>query len=75
MSDIKQARALVEAVRRDLMALFGMVDEEIFANEIFGFHVQQAAEKLCKAWLALKGRPTLLPTTWNPYLTAWQNAA
>ena len=27
----------------------------MFADEIFGFHVQQAAEKLFKAWLALLG--------------------
>ena len=26
-----------------------------FADEIFGFHVQQAAEKLLKAWLASRG--------------------
>ena len=66
MSDIKQARALVVAARRDLMALFGMVDEEIFANEIFGFHVQQAAEELCKAWLALIGEAYPL-TRWRRY--------
>lgn len=27
-----------------------------FADEIFGFHAQQAAEKLLKAWLALQGK-------------------
>ena len=27
----------------------------LFADEIFGFHVQQAAEKLLKAWLAILG--------------------
>ena len=32
-----------------------MGDAAVFADEIFGFHVQQAAEKLFKAWLALRG--------------------
>lgn len=56
MSDLKQARALLEAARRDYSALRGMGDATIFADEIFGFHAQQAAEKLLKAWLALLGR-------------------
>ena len=34
-----------------------MGDAAVFADEIFGFHVQQAAEKLFKAWLALLGEP------------------
>ena len=45
MSDLKQARALVEAARRDLSALRGMLDADVFADEIFGFHIQQAAEE------------------------------
>ena len=32
-----------------------MKDAKVFADEIFGFNVQQAAEKLFKAWLALLG--------------------
>lgn len=32
-----------------------MSDAETFADEIFGFHAQQAAEKLLKAWPALLG--------------------
>ena len=46
MSDVKQARTLVGAATRDLLAIRGMSDPEVFADEIFGFHVQQAAEKL-----------------------------
>ena len=53
MSDPKQASVLLEAAERDFFALRGMGDSEVFADEIFGFHVQQAAEKLFKAWLAL----------------------
>lgn len=55
MSDAKCARMLVEASKRDIEALKGMDDADIFADEIFGFHLQQAAEKLLKAWLALLG--------------------
>ena len=32
-----------------------MGNPSVFADQIFGFHVQQAAEKLFKAWLAAKG--------------------
>ena len=55
MSDLKQARVLVAAAERDLSALRGMGDAAVFADEIFGFHAQQAAEKLLKAWLASLG--------------------
>ena len=55
MSDLKQARVLLEAAERDASALRGMGDAAIFADEIFGSHVQQAAEKLLKAWLASLG--------------------
>jgi len=52
MSDLKEARTLFEAAERDLLALRGMRDSTVFTDEIFGFHAQQAAEKLLKAWLA-----------------------
>ena len=55
MSDPKQARVLLEAAERDVSALLGMGDAAVFADEIFGFHAQQAAEKLFKAWLASVG--------------------
>ena len=32
-----------------------MDDPAVFADEIFGFHAQQAVEKLLKAWLASLG--------------------
>lgn len=42
--------------RRDLKALEGMLQGEPFADEIFGFHAQQATEKALKAWLCSVGR-------------------
>jgi HEPN domain-containing protein len=51
MSDIKQADAMLRMAQRDLKALGGMQDTEVFADEIFGFHVQQAVEKSLKAWM------------------------
>ena len=61
MSDLKQARVLLASAERDISALRGMADAAVFADEIFGFHAQQAAEKLLKAWLALLGET--YPTT------------
>ena len=53
MSDVKCARALFQAAERDLLTLRGMTAG--VPEEAFGFHVQQAAEKSFKAWLALRG--------------------
>lgn len=55
MSDQKCARTLIRAAEADIRALQGMSDPETFSDEIVGFHAQQAAEKLLKAWLALLG--------------------
>jgi hypothetical protein len=41
--------------RKDARALAGMRDPEVFADEIFGFHAQQAVEKALKAWCAHRG--------------------
>ena len=62
MSDPKQARVLLEAAERDYSALCGMGDATIFADEIFGFHVQQALEKSLKPCLLYMGRRIRLPT-------------
>lgn len=55
MSDGKCASKLLLAAERDFTALRGMMDTTVFADEVFGFHVQQAAEKALKAWIALLG--------------------
>ena len=46
---------LLVMARKDFDALRGMANNAIFADEIFGFHAQQAIEKTFKAWLALIG--------------------
>ena len=53
MGASEEARHLLMAAQRDFRALQGMLDADIFVDEIFGFHAQQAAEKTLKAWLAL----------------------
>ena len=56
MRDIKQARAMLRMAHKDFAALMGMAqDVAAFADEIFGFHTQQAAEKGLKAWICLHG--------------------
>ncbi len=55
MTDIKQADAMLRMAQRDLTALRGMQDATVFADEIFGFHVQQAVEKSLKAWMCALG--------------------
>ena len=55
MSDPKCARMLLNAAERDIEALRIMRRSDDIPAEIFGFHVQQAAEKLLKAWIALRG--------------------
>jgi HEPN domain-containing protein len=55
MSDLDHARQMLAIARRDLKALGGMLDPNIFAYEIFGFHAQQTAEKALKSWIAALG--------------------
>ena len=53
MSDVKCARMMYRAAERDVLTLRSMTTDA--PVESFGFHVQQAAEKALKAWLALLG--------------------
>ena len=55
MSDARCAGMLAEAAERDIEALRVMRRSEGIPDEVFGFHVQQAAEKLLRAWIALLG--------------------
>lgn len=54
MSDIEKARLMQVMAHKDFNALRGMGDETFFADEIYGFHAQQAIEKSLKAWIASK---------------------
>jgi HEPN domain-containing protein len=55
MSDLEHARLLLAMAEKDLKALRGMGNQEIFSDEIFGFHAQQSVEKALKGWLTVKG--------------------
>jgi HEPN domain-containing protein len=46
---------MLSAAYRHWQALTGMSDPQVFADEIFGLHAQQAVEKALKAWLTLLG--------------------
>ena len=54
---------LLQSAERDLEALQVMCQLDKVSDEVFGFHVQQAAEKSLKAWLALLGQ--VYPLTHN----------
>ena len=70
MRDIKQARALLRMAHKDFSALRGMARDAIaFADEIFGFHAQQAIEKALKAWICLHGTEYPLTHQISPLLT------
>ena len=51
MADLEQARSMLRMAYKDFNALVGMQGNSLFADEIFGFHIQQAVEKALKAWL------------------------
>lgn len=53
MADLDQARTMLVMAEKDLRALTGMLDRDVFADEVFGFHGQQAVEKTLKAWLCI----------------------
>lgn len=55
MADLEHARSLLRMAHKDFNALLGMQGNSLFADEIFGFHVQQATEKALKAWLCTYG--------------------
>jgi len=61
MADLEHARSMLRMAHKDFNALIGMQENSLFADEIFGFHVQQAVEKALKAWLCT--RDTIYPMT------------
>lgn len=55
MTNREEAQLWLAMADKDLRAIRGMLDADVFAEEVFGFHAQQAAEKALKAWLAWLG--------------------
>ncbi len=55
MGDLEHAASLLRMAHKDFNALVGMQGNTLFADEIFGFHVQQTVEKALKAWLCTHG--------------------
>ena len=54
-SNRDHALLLLELAGKDHKALSNMRDAEVFEEEIFGFHAQQAIGKTLKAWIAAIG--------------------
>lgn len=55
MKDIKHARLMLDMAEADVRAMMNMTNSDNFTDSVFGFHCQQAVEKLCKAWLSVEG--------------------
>lgn len=55
MRDPKYARALLDVAEQDILTLRALLAATEVGDGVFGFHVQQAAEKSLKAWLAVLG--------------------
>ena len=55
MSDLDHAKALFAMAKKDWQALQEMSRNLLIADEILGFHAQQAIEKSLKAWIASLG--------------------
>jgi len=56
MKETDLACQLLSSAEKDLKAIKAMSDPSVFADEVFGFHAQQAIEKTLKAWIALLGQ-------------------
>ena len=73
MSELEHARAMLDMAAKDLSALRGMSDPATFAEEVFGFHAQQAGEKCLKAWIAALGGDYPLTHNLATLLAALEN--
>ena len=52
MKNMDEANILLQKANDDFTALSNMIDDEVFSDGIFGFHMLQTIEKSVKAWLA-----------------------
>lgn len=55
MKGLDRAKAVFGAAMKDFTAIIEMQGNSKIADEIIGFHAQQAIEKLLKAWMAALG--------------------
>lgn len=53
---LSEAARLLLLATKNLDAATAMIGNKIFADEIFGFHIQQTIELALKAWLAHLGK-------------------
>ena len=68
-NSLEQCRMFLDMAHKDFKALHVMMDPDAVADEIFGFHVQQAVEKAIKAWLVRLG--IIFPKTLYDYEPIW----
>ncbi len=55
MSERRQAEVLLEKADEDIYLMRAMLADAQLSDEVWGFHAQQAAEKLFKSLLASRG--------------------
>lgn len=55
MADFEHARSLLRLARRDLDTIVAVQYLPAVADEIVGFHAQQAVEKALKSWISAVG--------------------
>ena len=56
VSELDNARELMRMCRGQVRALFAMaIDDDVFIENIFGFHAQRGTELALKAWVSLVG--------------------
>ena len=55
MNASNHAEQLMHMAEKDIKALQFMISSDAIADEIFGFHAQQAVEKTLKAWIDASG--------------------
>lgn len=51
MAPAETPRGFLRIAQRDMATAIAMEDSSIFAEDSWGFHLQQATEKALKAWL------------------------
>lgn len=55
MNALDHARHMLAMAARDITVLREIESNRVIADEVFGFHAQQAVEKALKAWITAAG--------------------